>query len=183
MLAIGGLIFLMVFIALPALQRNQRNSQRRKDVDRVAAAIIEHQSNNRGRLPFYQQSRYDKNFIPRYVDSSCEYDRSFSGDYGEYQTTTGGHLYKNCSDAFKDPDGTTYAIGLAIGAAAGEDRENWLAWSYWEDETAMVGHVMKVATNSACGPKEDSVVYKEGDNNFVVAYILEGGALYCADNS
>lgn len=182
-LAIGGLIFLMVFIALPALQRSQRNSQRRNDMDRVAAAIIEYQKHNKGKIPFYRQNSYDKNFVPRYLDSTCEFDRTFSNSYLNYYTTTSAHAYKNCSDNFKDPDGTPYAIGLAIGAAQGADRENWLSWSLWGDQPELVGHVIKVATNSACGPKEDSVVYKEGDSNFVVAYILEGGALYCVDNS
>ncbi|MBS7346123.1 MAG: type II secretion system protein [Candidatus Sacchiramonaceae bacterium] len=37
-LAIAGLIFLMVFIALPALQRNQRDAQRRSDLSRVLSA-------------------------------------------------------------------------------------------------------------------------------------------------
>ena len=31
-LAIAGLIFLMIFIAFPALQRGQRNTQRRRDL-------------------------------------------------------------------------------------------------------------------------------------------------------
>ncbi|MBP9489769.1 hypothetical protein KBE88_03345, partial [Candidatus Saccharibacteria bacterium] len=34
-LAIAGLIFLMVFIALPALQRNQRDTQRKNDIARI----------------------------------------------------------------------------------------------------------------------------------------------------
>lgn len=34
-LAIAGLIFLMVFIALPALQRSQRNTRRREDMARL----------------------------------------------------------------------------------------------------------------------------------------------------
>jgi len=33
-LAIAGLIFLVVFLALPALQRSQRDSQRRTDLGR-----------------------------------------------------------------------------------------------------------------------------------------------------
>lgn len=47
-LAIAGLIFLMVFIALPALQRSQRDQARRTDVGLVAAAIRNWRSNNRG---------------------------------------------------------------------------------------------------------------------------------------
>ena len=50
-LAIAGLIFLMVFIALPALQRNQRDTQRRNDIGRVLTALQSYQSNNRGSTP------------------------------------------------------------------------------------------------------------------------------------
>jgi len=42
----------MVFIALPALQRSQRNTQRRNDIDRFAQAVIEYQKHNSGELPF-----------------------------------------------------------------------------------------------------------------------------------
>lgn len=50
-LAIAGLIFLMVFIALPALQRSQRDTQRRTDLGRLQTAITNYASNNRGSLP------------------------------------------------------------------------------------------------------------------------------------
>lgn len=50
-LAIAGLIFLMVFIALPALQRGQRDTQRRDDVARVSTQINNYQTNNRGNIP------------------------------------------------------------------------------------------------------------------------------------
>lgn len=50
-LAIAGLIFLMVFIALPALQRNQRDAARKSEVGTIASAITTFQSNNRGQAP------------------------------------------------------------------------------------------------------------------------------------
>jgi len=50
-LAIAGLIFLIVFLALPALQRSQRDTQRRSDVGRAIAAIQSYQSNNSGAVP------------------------------------------------------------------------------------------------------------------------------------
>ncbi|MDR0591316.1 MAG: type II secretion system GspH family protein [Candidatus Nomurabacteria bacterium] len=50
-LAIAGLIFLMVFLALPALQRNQRDTQRKDDVSIVGSAVTNYTSNNRGSLP------------------------------------------------------------------------------------------------------------------------------------
>ncbi len=49
-LAIAGLIFLMVFIALPALQRNQRDTQRRQDYGDLSSAITQYSASN-GRLP------------------------------------------------------------------------------------------------------------------------------------
>ena len=51
-LAIAGLIFLMVFIALPALQRNQRDTQRKNDMSRLKTTIDSYKSNNRGNLPW-----------------------------------------------------------------------------------------------------------------------------------
>ena len=50
-LAIAGLIFLMVFIALPALQRGQRDTQRKQDISRAMTKVNDYQSNNRGDLP------------------------------------------------------------------------------------------------------------------------------------
>ncbi|MBS7346619.1 MAG: type II secretion system protein [Candidatus Sacchiramonaceae bacterium] len=51
-LAIAGLIFLMVFIALPALRRNQHDTQRKNDMSRLSSAIESYKVNNRGSLPF-----------------------------------------------------------------------------------------------------------------------------------
>ena len=48
-LAIAGLIFLMVFLALPALQRSQRDTARKNDVALVSSAIKSWRSNNRGK--------------------------------------------------------------------------------------------------------------------------------------
>lgn len=50
-LAIAGLIFLMVFIALPALQSSQRDTARKNDVSITLSAINSYAGNNRGALP------------------------------------------------------------------------------------------------------------------------------------
>lgn len=49
-LAIAGLIMLVVFLAVPALQRNSRNTQRQNDAARMAAAVNECVINNNGRV-------------------------------------------------------------------------------------------------------------------------------------
>ena len=50
-LAIAGLIFLMVFVALPALQRSQRDTQRKDDMGRLITAIQNYQSSNKNKVP------------------------------------------------------------------------------------------------------------------------------------
>ncbi|HEX7484313.1 MAG TPA: type II secretion system protein [Candidatus Saccharimonadales bacterium] len=82
-LAIAALIFLMVFIALPALQRSQRDTQRKADVARVQTAIQNYQSNNRNALP--SDDDFNKVLIPKY-------------------------LTVNGSDSFADPNGNDYSF-------------------------------------------------------------------------
>lgn len=85
-LAIAGLIFLMVFIALPALQRGQRDTQRRADVDRVVAAVTSYQSNNRNRIP---------------TDAELTATREATSSFIKNYLLAGG-------DTFEDPNGDLY---------------------------------------------------------------------------
>lgn len=50
-LAIAGLIFLIVFLALPQLQRSRRDTQRRNDAGRAIAALETYSGNNDGNYP------------------------------------------------------------------------------------------------------------------------------------
>lgn len=68
-LAIAGLIFLMVFVALPALQRGQRDSQRRSDVSRFMSQINSYQTNNGGRVPSADKDAMGK-FLNNYMKRS-----------------------------------------------------------------------------------------------------------------
>jgi len=63
-LAIAALILLMVFIALPALQRNQRDPARKTVLGKVASAVTTYQSNNRGAQPANGDA------LSKYVDGS-----------------------------------------------------------------------------------------------------------------
>ena len=88
-LAIAGLIFLMVFIALPALQRNQRDTQRKNDMSRAQTAISSYQANNRGSVPATHTAM--NAIIPTYL-------------------TVGG-------DEFSDPQGTAYTFAADSAAS------------------------------------------------------------------
>jgi type IV pilus assembly protein PilA len=50
-LAIAGLIMLIVFLAVPALQRNSRNTQAKNAASSILGAISEYQNNNNGGMP------------------------------------------------------------------------------------------------------------------------------------
>lgn len=50
-LAIAGLILLIVFLAVPALQRSARNTQRKNDGSQIASAFANFIANNNGTLP------------------------------------------------------------------------------------------------------------------------------------
>lgn len=63
-LAIAGLIFVIVFLAVPQLQASRRDTQRRNDVGRVIAALQDYAGNNNGRYP----ADFD-DFGARYLDN------------------------------------------------------------------------------------------------------------------
>ena len=69
-LATAGLIFLMVFLALPALQRSQRDTQRKQDVAMVVTTLHNWKANNKGRS---YASLGDSKTKP--LASSDEYDK------------------------------------------------------------------------------------------------------------
>jgi prepilin-type N-terminal cleavage/methylation domain-containing protein len=50
-LAIAGLILLVVFLAVPALQRNARNTSLKNDVQNVIGGVSEYQNVNSGSMP------------------------------------------------------------------------------------------------------------------------------------
>ena len=185
-LAIGGLIFLMVFIALPALQQSQRNSQRRRDVDRLMSAMMDYQSNNSGKLPFKENAtgyfEFDTNFITRYMDSTCEYGGVINGEGNIYPADGrySNHKFKSCGDAFTDPDGTIYALTLTKNKANNAQIYNRDA--YDSMTKGGTSHTFGILTHASCGSSENIKILEPGCNNFIIVLWLEGGSVYCVDN-
>jgi prepilin-type N-terminal cleavage/methylation domain-containing protein len=102
-LAIAGLIFLVVFLALPALQRNQRDTQRKNDAGRFASQINNYQSNNKGTLPTPGTAGNIASFLANYMRSANdEFSDPQGGDYvatataatGPTNTTDGAFIYE-----------------------------------------------------------------------------------------
>ena len=159
-LAIAGLIFLMVFIALPALQRSQRNTRRRQDMARILTAFNDYQANNNGKMPTVKviTDTNPNNFIDRYIRAGSE-------------------------DAFKDPDGADYNF---IPAAISSD-ENGVQGAKTpgngiEYSDVKFDHNIYYNRKAKCGDTEGDIVPVEGDRQITLVYVLEGGAIYCGDN-
>jgi prepilin-type N-terminal cleavage/methylation domain-containing protein len=80
-LAIAGLIFLMVFIALPALQRGQRDTQRRDDVSRFVSQLSSYATNNRGSLPTNANVRaFASSYLKWSPDAASEFKNPSTGN-------------------------------------------------------------------------------------------------------
>jgi len=70
-LAIAGLIFLVVFLALPALQRSQRDTQRKSDLGRFMSQLNNYQSNHQGNIPTGTGSgAWDTAFVTPYLTNN-----------------------------------------------------------------------------------------------------------------
>ena len=156
-LAIGGLIFLMVFIALPALQRSQRDTQRKDDLAR------------------FTQKRVTT-LVTHYIDNKCE-----------GASTSDGRIvaFKNCGDQFTDPNGETYnflylgttdsKVGWLKDASADSD--------YKLDEQITNLNTIYVTSGTKCGTQEGSIRKVAGLNHTTILMRLESGAIACQDNS
>ena len=161
-LAIAGLIFLMVFIALPALQRSQRNTRRRQDMARILSAFTEYQSNV-GHMPETADDMDD--FVDKYVNGG--------GSQGARMKRGMSEGDRQCyGDQFCDPDGTPYSMGTPAPVAVGGTA------TFGESFNHNIGYY----NNAKCSQTEGQAEYASGKASIALFYTLEGGAIYCGDN-
>ena len=153
-LAIAGLIFLMVFIALPALQRNQRDTQRKNDMSRLSDAIDRWVANNarasrssNGRLYLPWIDDFDSTILNGYLKA----------DQGE----------------FSDPDGSKYEI-VMMGYWGHET-------SFEEPEE--FNHTIYISGGVKCDGENLAKKEHIGSTGYVIQYKLEGGGKVYVDNN
>lgn len=178
-LAIAGLIFLMVFIALPALQRAQRDTQRRDDLARVSEAITQYQTNNNGRLPAkgsVDAISYEPDEEGPKMEGNYECKRSSTSVSDSAKCLIAGYL--NSANAtvntFTDPDGVAY--GLTITSIKEEGGEKSLNNADYND------HMIYVLTGARCDGEYAVATDNEYARQYAVIYKLEGSGTYCQDN-
>ena len=191
-LGIAGLIFLMMFVALPALNRQARDTERREDVTKVVEELKKYQDNNRGALPMKNPAKPDgsgKWESVRYSSVDAEVD--FNNDDWDtfYKEYLGGDFF--------DPDGTRYWLLVGYCEASQDIRCSHFGEGTYGTTGKGPGSISSPILNSTRFPNGysisvvmgakcsgDSSTGAVGSSNprkFAVLYKLEGGGVYCAD--
>ena len=151
-LAIAGLIFLMVFIALPALQRNQRDTQRKNNISLLKDAIERYKANNKGKLPWPY------------------------GVAGSQNTNNFGSNYLKWDTEFKDPSGIN--LSLVVNDAYVIARmESWVHPGYAAYANGGANYIFLFVGYKCNGTTSTPA----GQNNYTILYGLEGGGSVCTD--
>lgn len=166
-LAIAGLIIVVVLIAVPQLQRNQRNEARRSILGRISSEINNYAGNNNGRLPVANTAAGPRNL------GNPRSDEGFFGRYLDCQSASGSGAVANCGIDINDPR-TSFPVGT------GQD-----------------GVSTEIATTGTePGDEQGDLYYRTGvicdgelatttgatARNFALIIRFEGGASYCLDN-
>lgn len=164
-LAIAGLIFMMVFIALPQLQRSQRDTQRREDLSRLQSAIQNFQGNNNGRIPGETLKEggtltcTGADIVPNNMQKGANDACRLIGVYMNSASDS--------ENKFKDPSGEAYDLTIE---GASDDAE----------AEPFGSHMITMYVKGKC----DGEVVKKASNprDFAIMYHLEGSGVYCRDN-
>ncbi|MBR3332381.1 type II secretion system protein [Candidatus Saccharibacteria bacterium] len=194
-LAIAGLIFLMVFIALPALQRSQRDTSRRNDMSRVDTSLVQYQTNNSSRSnnlpdPAAGGSYYvgKDTFAGSNDCKSGEIACMFVRDY-----MNSGASEAQKANEFQDPDGVPYSMFITENWAVngsisttpkGQSKSKLIAGDVTDSYTIggtspFSEHIVYIIPGARC---DGSNVVKSEKRHFAILYRLEGAGNYCIDD-
>jgi len=169
-LALAGLIFLMTFIALPALQRSGRDAGRREEIHKLVEKIKNYQTNNRGALP---DSTATDPITASFGAESVSED-SWQYFYNHY-----------LGQDFEDPNGEHFVLQILTcgGSIAGADCNEPTLSTIRSISSADFpnGFNMYVVKQAKCaGDETKGAVASSNPRRFAVLYKLEGGGVYCA---
>lgn len=169
-LAIAGLIFLMIFIALPALRRTQRDSQRRDDMMAFLKEVKSFQTNNRGALPSGGDTLTDYVWNQPAVTNAA--DSSWGGFFRDYM-----------GDDFIDPAGTHYNLTVAKCKTADDKGgcvvDGLTKLSSLSDLAFPNNYKLIVITQATC--EGEKPVKVTNPRKLAVLYRLEGAGAYCGN--
>ena len=184
-LAIAGLIFLMVFVALPALQRQQRDTRRRESITELVSQVKKYQSNNRGALPRASgSSETDLGGNETVVYGNDSYNAA-SADGTNWVNFYKAYL----GDNFVDPDGNNYALrvepcGMSVDqncaeATAGTNSLGDIYDSLFPFTYNGNKYTILIITQATC--YGDQAMGTANPRKIAVLYKMEGAGVYCSN--
>ncbi len=176
-LAIAGLIFLMVFIALPALNQGQRNTQRKRDAAAIVTAMNQWYTHNSSSVSDNYSNRYNKQkgfctFYKRYVGDEMV-DPSTGKPYKV--ALWGSTMVIDCINGDTENRG---AYDTEVHGSGGlGDSDNWAAMEVGDIQYDDGAYCEDEGFNDDIGGGRYS-----GSKIFAIRIRLEGGATLCLDN-
>ena len=163
-LAIAGLIIAVVLVAVPQLQRNQRNEARRSILNRIKTEIDNYSGNNQGKYPAQATANAAGNFgqvTAAAALTSVPADNTFVGRYLSGVDVNDPNTGR--------PGNFTIATGTLLRG----------------DYAADTGYRIIYARSAECGT-DGSITSLTGtaqsDRKYALSIGLDGGAAYCIDN-
>ena len=181
-LAIAGLIFLMVFLALPALQRSQRDTQRKQDVAMVVTTLHNWKANNKGRS---YASLGDSKTKP--LASSDEYDKENGLNVSvisiENNPLNNYIGFREDNDSNKNDSSSSLSLNTSF-IKTFKTRSDILRL---KKEAFEEWRIMAVAINFGCNNIEilkngnTAVLKDKKPGTAAVVHFLESGGAYCQE--
>lgn len=115
-LAIAGLIMLIVFLAVPALQRASRNTSRKNDTGNFSSALSTWISNNNGSLPGMETGSY--------VQNTCNTDASSIANSIKLGYYTASNISCAATSGATVNSCATAGTGCGVGTSSSVGTEN-----------------------------------------------------------
>ena len=192
-LAIAGLIFLMVFVALPRLQISQRDTQRREDVGAVATAITQYQANNGGKLPTASNKiSFERDYLK---SAGTEFKDPGGNDYFleivEYSSTKPSidavqiNTHEVAYQKKDDGTGCTVTVNGVTKDASYNAATNTCdpaVETVDDNESGAFTGTIYIIVKAGCGETDGSLVEGKSPRSYAVGMRLEGAGYYCTDN-
>ena len=164
---------MMVFLALPALQRSQRDTQRKNDLSRVMTAIANYSAANRGNLPTaaWTNVNWQTRFVNLYLSSN--------GD--QFLDPAGNATAGDGVSVAVAPLPPTYVINQNVDAVALPAADQ--VFNPTVNQNAIyptLGAVCDIAAANAGNGGQ--VTLLQGSRKIAFRMPLEGGGVYCLSN-
>jgi prepilin-type N-terminal cleavage/methylation domain-containing protein len=171
-LAIAGLILVVVLIAIPQLQRNQRNENRRSILARVKSELENYAGNNNASYPVANSGSGQNNLGSPVVTA---------GFFNRYLGCDGASP-ATCSVNINDPK-TARPIGSDPGGGAAVLTTTAVAGAGATVATPGTEPGSIAYTTNAVCSGETATTTGATTRNYALQIRLEGGAIYCLTNT